>query len=63
MSFGSLYKVAGLASGGETVAVMLGGRPIDPQTKDPAQRRLLNVVEEMSIASGVPVPPVFVPRR
>jgi Zn-dependent protease with chaperone function len=60
VGLGSLYKVAELASGGETVAVMLGGRPIDPQTKDPAQRRLLNVVEEMSIASGVPVPPVFV---
>ena len=39
---------------------MLGGRPVDPQTKDLAQRRLLNVVEEMAIASGVPVPPVFV---
>ena len=60
VGLGSLYKVSELASGGESVALMLGGRPIDPQTKDLAQRRLLNVVEEMAIASGVPVPPVFV---
>ncbi len=39
---------------------MMGGRAIDPQTTDPAQRRLLNVVEEMALAAGVPVPPVFV---
>ena len=39
---------------------MVGGRLVDPQTADPAERRLLNVVEEMSLASGVPVPPVYV---
>lgn len=60
VGLGSLYKVAELSSGGESVALMLGGRPVDPQTKDPAERRFLNVVEEMSIASGVPVPPVFI---
>ena len=56
----SLYKVAELSSGGEVVAQMMGGRQVDPQTRDPAERRLLNIVEEMSLASGVPVPPVFV---
>ncbi len=60
IALGSLYKVAELASGGEVVAQMMGGRLVDPQTTDLAERRLLNVVEEMSIASGVPVPPVFV---
>ena len=54
------YKVSELAGGGEVVAQMVGGRLIDPQTRDPAERRLLNVVEEMSIASGVSVPPVYV---
>ena len=39
---------------------MMGGRLVDPQTTDLAERRLLNVVEEMSLASGVPVPPVYV---
>ena len=56
----SAYKVAELAGGGEVVAQMVGGRLIDPQTRDPAERQLLNVVEEMSIASGVQVPPVYV---
>ena len=56
----SLYKVAELSSGGEVVAQMMGGRQVDPQTRDPAERRLLNIVEEMALASGVPVPPVYV---
>ena len=57
---GTLYKIAELARGGETVALLLGGRLIDPQTKDLAERRLLNVVEEMALASGTPCPPVYV---
>ncbi|BAM04975.1 M48 family metallopeptidase [Phycisphaera mikurensis] len=57
---GSLGKVAQLrAGGGETVARSLGGRRIDPDTVDPDQRKVMNVVEEMAIASGLPVPPVF----
>ncbi len=39
---------------------MLGGQLLDPASTDPAERRLLNVVEEMALASGVPVPPVYV---
>ena len=60
VSLGSLYKIAELSAGGEAVALMMGGRAVNPQTIDPAERRLLNVVEEMSLASGIPVPPVFV---
>jgi Zn-dependent protease with chaperone function len=56
---GSLYKIAELSSGGKAVALMVGGQEIQPNTRDPRQRRILNVVEEMSIASGVPVPPVY----
>jgi Zn-dependent protease with chaperone function len=56
---GSLYKIAQLSKGGETVALMLGGRPINVDTRDPAERKILNIVEEMAIASGVPVPPVY----
>ena len=52
----SLYKISELSAGGETVALMLGGRPVDPQTTDLAERRLLNVVEEMALAAGMPVP-------
>jgi Zn-dependent protease with chaperone function len=56
---GSLYKLSALSSGGESVASLLGGRPVDANTRDTDERRLLNVVEEMAIASGVPVPAVF----
>jgi Zn-dependent protease with chaperone function len=56
----SLYKIAELSSGGEQIALMLGGRPVNPQTTDLAERRLLNVVEEMALASGMSVPPVYV---
>ncbi len=56
----SLYKTSQLASGGEAVALMMGGRLIDRGTRDLAERRLLNVVAEMALASGTPVPPVYV---
>ncbi|MBI3876848.1 MAG: M48 family metallopeptidase [Verrucomicrobia bacterium] len=49
-----------LAAGGKAVAESCGGRRVESATRDPQERRLLNVVEEMAIASGVPVPPVFV---
>jgi Zn-dependent protease with chaperone function len=56
---GSVFKISALSKGGDAVAEMLGGVPIDPGANDPDQRRLLNVVEEMAIASGVPVPRVY----
>lgn len=57
---GSLVKIAELSKGGKAVAEMLGGVPVNPSTTDTGERRLLNVVEEMSLASGVPVPQVYV---
>lgn len=57
---GSAFKTLQLASGGRVVAELLGGRLIDSNTSDTDERKLLNVVEEMSIASGVPVPQVYV---
>ena len=57
---GSLYKIAFLKAGGARVAEMLGGRPVLPNTTDFLEKRLLNVVEEMAIASGVPVPPLYI---
>jgi Zn-dependent protease with chaperone function len=59
VAVGSLYKMAELSGGGETVARALGGRRINPNTTILSERVLLNVVEEMAIASGTPVPPVF----
>src|SRR5574341_2206165 len=54
------WNVMQLASGGKAVAEMCGARRVSPDTRDPLERRLLNVVEEMSIASGVRVPAVYV---
>jgi Zn-dependent protease with chaperone function len=59
IGLGSLYKKAELSQGGSAVASMLGGRPISSTTSAPDERKLLNVVEEMAIASGVPVPQVY----
>lgn len=63
VGFASLYKTARLSSGGGAVARALGGERVSADTRDPLRRRLLNVVEEMAIASGVPVPEVYVLER
>lgn len=58
---GSLYKSVVLArQGGARVAEELGGRLVARSTTHPLERRLINVVEEMAIASGIPAPPVYV---
>ncbi|QTN33893.1 M48 family metallopeptidase [Akkermansiaceae bacterium] len=57
---GSWSKLAQLSAGGKVVAQGLGGRPVEPTTTDLSERRLLNVVEEMAIASGLPVPGVWI---
>src|SRR5687767_2434250 len=60
IALGSGVKMLQLSAGGSAVARDLGGREVDYSTKDPDERKLLNIVEEMSIASGVPVPQVWV---
>ena len=57
---GSAYKTNELAAGGSAVATLMGGRLVNQTTTDANERKLLNVVEEMSIASGVPMPQVYV---
>src|SRR5450759_2162910 len=59
IAMGSGFKTLELAQGGSAVATMLGGRLVDPATTDPDERKLRNVVEEMAIAAGVPVPQVY----
>ena len=56
---GSLYKIMVLSRGGAAVAEALGGRLLAPDSEDPETRRVLNVVEEMALASGTPVPSVY----
>lgn len=57
---GSMMKISELRAGGAKVASLLGGRRLLPGSGDPDERRVLNVVEEMALASGIPVPPVYV---
>jgi Zn-dependent protease with chaperone function len=60
IGLGSLYQISMLSSGGGTrVAESVGGRQLAHHSSDPLERRLLNIVEEMAIASGTPVPPVY----
>jgi Zn-dependent protease with chaperone function len=59
VAVGSLYKIVVLSSGGKAVAEMLGGKLLSQNTDDYNERKVLNVVEEMAIASGTPVPPVY----
>lgn len=54
------FKWQQYAAGGAAVAQQAGGRRVSPDTLRADERRLLNVVEEMAIASGLPVPAVFV---
>ncbi len=56
----SLYKWSQMREGGSAIAEMAGGRLVDLKTTDLRERKLLNVVEEMSIASGIPMPAVYV---
>lgn len=56
----SLYKTSRLSAGGGRVAVDMGGTQVPANVQDPLRRRLRNVVEEMAIASGVPVPEIYV---
>lgn len=56
----SYVKGRELSKGGRVVALSLGGRKIQPNTSDFNERKILNVVEEMAIASGMPVPEVYI---
>lgn len=58
--FSSLIKIVSLRAGGATVAHAMGGREVQTNTHDLLERRLLNVVEEMSLAAGVSMPRVFI---
>lgn len=56
---GSLFRFAQLRGGGKSVAEAMGGRLLTGNTQDADERKILNVVEEMAIASGTAVPPVY----
>ncbi len=57
---GSVYKLFSLSAGGVAIAESLGGVHVPRSSQDPLYRKILNIVEEMAIASGSPVPQVYV---
>jgi Zn-dependent protease with chaperone function len=60
---GTMIEIFNLRDGGEAVARMVGGRQISPNTTDLQERRLLNIVEEMALASGIACPKVYLLAR
>jgi Zn-dependent protease with chaperone function len=63
IALGSLWTALKLMQGGPAVARMMGARAIAPNTQNTDERRLINVVEEMAIASGVPMPAIYLMER
>jgi len=57
---GSFYQLLNLAKGGEAVAKMARGRKVDMSSSEPEERIFINIVEEMSIASGTPMPDLYI---
>jgi len=57
---GSVYKLLQLSAGGSVIAQHLGGVIIPRSSSDPLHKKILNIVEEMAIASGTPVPQVYI---
>jgi Zn-dependent protease with chaperone function len=55
----SLFRIMSLSGGGKNVAESMGATVVPPDTRDPALRRLRNVIEEVAIAAGVPVPDIY----
>ena len=60
MGLASLFRSVTLRGGGGKVARELGGQRLDADTRDPQLQQLQNVVEEIALAAGVPVPEIYV---
>ena len=59
ITLGSVYKISSLSKGGQAIAEMLGGQLVPQSTTTHEERQLLNIVEEMAIAAGMPIPKVY----
>jgi Zn-dependent protease with chaperone function len=60
IGFGTLRRMWELGAGGPVVARLAGARWVAPDVVDPDRRRLLNVAEEMAVASGLAMPRIYV---
>lgn len=59
IAVGSIAKLVELSHGGGAVARALGGVQVPPNSTEFDLKRLINIVNEMSIASGIPAPEVY----
>ncbi|KZY92774.1 hypothetical protein A3743_25835, partial [Oleiphilus sp. HI0072] len=59
LAMAMLFKWLSLRDGGRVVAEALGGRPVLTNSSQAQEKRLLNVVEEIALAAGIPVPQVY----
>jgi Zn-dependent protease with chaperone function len=59
IALSSLFRIMSLSGGGKSVAESVGAIPVAPDTRDPQLRQLRNVIEEVAIAAGVPVPDIY----
>lgn len=59
IGFSSLFRIMSLSGGGKKVAESVGAVAVPPDTRDPQLRLLRNVIEEVAIAAGVPVPDIY----
>lgn len=57
---GTVFKLIQMSRGGAFVAQSVGGRPVTSGGSELEEQRLVNIVEEMALAAGIPAPPVFV---
>jgi Zn-dependent protease with chaperone function/uncharacterized tellurite resistance protein B-like protein len=58
----SLFRMGTLRKGGSAIAELMDGELLVDAGGDVNKQKLLNVVAEMAIASGTPVPPVYLLR-
>ncbi|MEO5828948.1 MAG: M48 family metallopeptidase [Rhodanobacter sp.] len=59
IGFSSMFRIMSLSGGGKTVAESVGAVTVPTDTRDPRLRQLRNVIEEVAIAAGVPVPDIY----
>ncbi|MGY3041514.1 Zn-dependent protease with chaperone function/uncharacterized tellurite resistance protein B-like protein [Rhodanobacter sp. TND4EL1] len=55
----SMFRIMSLSGGGKTVAESVGAVVVPTDTREPKLRQLRNVIEEVAIAAGVPVPDIY----
>ena len=56
----SFIKILLMGKGGEYIAMMAGAQPVLPDTNDPLEKKYVNIVQEMSLAAGIPVPKIYI---